>query len=114
MQRTMRDALAAFAVAVFLVTAPGPVPRMVRAGSARPVPTSSLTNVQAIGVSTAAPTIYVATASGLYRASTAPYTSWTVMRTLEQQEALTSTIVSLAPDPHDPDDLLYLTAAGAA
>src|SRR5205085_11858026 len=38
---------------------------------------------------------------------------WTVRRTLEKQEALPSTIVSLAPDPHDPDDLLYVTAAGA-
>jgi hypothetical protein len=63
-------------------------------------------------VSTAAATVYVATASGLYRASTAPYTSWTVVRTFEKQEAVTSTIVSLAPDPHHPDDLLYVTAAG--
>ena len=109
----MRDALGAFAVAVFLVTAPGAVPWMVRSQPARPVPTSSLTNVQAIGVSTAAATVYVATASGLYRASSAPYTSWTVMQTLEKQEALTSTIVSLAPDPRAPDDLLYVTAAGA-
>src|SRR5918911_2514318 len=52
MQRIMRDALGALSVAVLLVTAPGLVPWMVRGQPAPPVPTSSLTNVRAIGVST--------------------------------------------------------------
>jgi hypothetical protein len=110
----LRGALMALVavVAVLLSTARGSTAGMGWGQSAAPVPLSALTNVRAVGVSATSGTIYVANASGLYRSSAAPYTSWTVVQTLAPQEAATNTIVALAPHPQQADDLLYATAAG--
>src|SRR5437868_2600641 len=88
MPHTRRAALIALSAALLttpsVLSAPAPVIRQVRA----------------FGISASAPPVYVATAAGLYRASSAPYTVWTKRNSV-------GTIVAISPNPHSPGSLVY-------
>src|SRR2546430_8538155 len=77
----------------------GALPRGHRAGAAS---NATPLTVRAIGVAEGTSVVYVANSSGLYRAVTAPFSSWTV------QTAIGS-IQAIAPSSRNPDDLVYAT-----
>ncbi len=64
------------------------------------VHTPAIKQVRAFGVTGGAPPVYVASASGLYRAASAPYITWTKRNSV-------GTIVAISPHPGASNSLVY-------
>jgi hypothetical protein len=93
--------LALVAAILVLVATPA------HATSADIVPTSAITNVRALGVSTNTDTVYIATDSELYRSASPTFDAWTPVNVNAP-----SGIYQISPNPNSARDLVLATSQG--
>ncbi len=96
----MRVAVVVGMMSLCLTVAAHPAPTPSPASA----PIAALGDVQAVGITDGAPSVYVSTSSGLYRSASPTLTIWT------KQAAITD-ILAVSPAPHNAADVLYTRAA---
>lgn len=101
----MRRSTLVSLMTILLCTVVLPLGSTSHAGAITVVPASAIAGVQAIGLSAATSTAYVANAQGLFRSAMPPYTQWLLVNRAP-------TILALSPNPSDANDLMYVTADG--